>query len=59
MVRRLSFVLALLFVVVLLFWALLFGVSSSERGYARAVLPVEARTLPEPPGPQSPDMGQL
>jgi len=58
-VRRLSFVLALLFVVVLLFWAPLFGVSSSERGYARAVLPVEARALPEPPGPQSPDMGQL
>jgi peptidoglycan-N-acetylglucosamine deacetylase len=59
MARRISFVLALLLIVVIFFGPPLIGVPSSERGYARAVLPVEARTLPEPPGPQPPDMGHL
>ena len=55
MVRRISFVLALFFIVVLLsFLALLYG--SSERGFTRAILPV-AGTLPEPPDPRQPDMG--
>jgi len=60
MVRRISFVLELLFVVVLFsFWVPRFGVSSSDRGYVKAMLPVEARTLPELPGPQPPDTGRL
>ena len=59
-VRRISFVLALLFVVVLFFfWVPLFGVSSSDRRYVKAVLPVKARTLLELPGPQPPDTGRL
>ncbi len=58
MVRRISFVLALCFIMVLVFIVtLLYG--SSERGYARAVLPVEARTLPAPPHPAPPDMEQV
>ncbi|CAN5763948.1 hypothetical protein BH18ACT11_BH18ACT11_29630 [soil metagenome] len=58
MVRRISFVLALCFIMVLVFFgALLSG--SSESGYPRAVLPVEARTLPAPPHPAPPDMEQV
>jgi peptidoglycan-N-acetylglucosamine deacetylase len=58
MVRRISFVLALCFIMVLVFiGALLYG--SSESGNARAVLPVEARTLPAPPRPVPPEMDQV
>ena len=57
MVRRLSFVLTLLLIVVLFsFLAPLYG--SSERAYTRAVLP-EGGTLPEPPDLRQPDMGQV
>jgi len=60
MVRRVSFALALLFVVVLFsFGFLLHGVLSPDRGYAPAVLPVEARALPELPHPQPPDMERV
>jgi len=58
MVRRISFVLALCFIMVLVFiGALLYG--SSESGYPRAVLPVEASTLPAPPRPVPPEMDQV
>jgi peptidoglycan/xylan/chitin deacetylase (PgdA/CDA1 family) len=62
MVRRISFVFVLFLIVVLVFiGTLLYG--SSERGYARAVLPVEARTLPSPPNlptmAQQPDMERV
>ena len=58
MVRRISFVLALCFIMVLVFIVVqLYG--SLESGYARAVLPVEARTLPAPPRPVPPDMDQV
>src|ERR671912_2415164 len=57
MVRRLSFVLTLLLIVVLFsFLAPLYG--SSERGYARGVLPV-VESLPGPPDPRQPDMGRV
>jgi len=57
MVRRISFVLAFFFIVVLFsFWTPLYG--SSERVYTRAVLP-KAGTLPEPPDPRQPDMGRV
>src|ERR687898_506674 len=57
MVRRLSFVLTLLLIVVLFsFLAPLYG--SSERAYTRAVLP-EGGILPEPPDPRQPDMGRV
>jgi len=60
MMRRVSFALALLFVVVLFsFGFLLHGVLSPDRGYAPAVLPVEARSLPELPHPQPPDMERV
>ena len=59
-VRYILLVLALLFVVVVSsFGSPLYGIPSSQGGYARAVLPVEARTLPEPPHPRPPDMGQV
>ncbi len=58
MVRRISFVLALCLIMVLVFiGALLYG--SSESGYPRAVLPVEASTLPAPPRPVPPDRDQV
>src|ERR671912_681862 len=57
MVRRLSFVLTLLLIVVpFSFWVALYG--SSERVYTRAVLP-EAGIFPEPPDPSQPDMGRV
>src|ERR687898_850774 len=57
MVRRLSFVLTLLLIVVLFsFLAPHYG--SSERVYTRAVLP-EGGTLPEPPDLRQPDMAQV
>jgi peptidoglycan/xylan/chitin deacetylase (PgdA/CDA1 family) len=60
LVRRLSFVLVLFFVVaVFSFGVALSGVSFSEKGYARAVLPVEATILPAPPRPQPPDMADM
>src|SRR5215210_8201636 len=60
MIRRLSFVLALLLVVALFsFGAPLFGDSSSERGHTEAVLPVEARSLPEPPYQRTPDLREV
>ncbi len=57
MVRRISFVLALFFIVVLVSFLAPYG--SSERGYARVLLPVEAGALPDvpdPPDPRQPDM---
>jgi hypothetical protein len=62
MVRRISFVLALCFIMVLVFIGVqLYG--SLESGYARAVLPVEASTLPSPPNlptmVQQPDMERV
>jgi peptidoglycan/xylan/chitin deacetylase (PgdA/CDA1 family) len=57
MVRRISFVLALVLIVVLFsFWAPLYG--ASERVYTQAVLP-EAEILPEPPDPRQPDMERV
>ncbi len=57
MVRRISFVLALFFMVVLLtFLAQLY--SSSKRVYTRAVLP-QAEIFPEPSDPRQPDMGRV
>jgi len=59
MVRRLSFVLTLLLVVALFsFGSPLFGDSSSERGHTEAVLPVEARSLPDP-YQRAPDLSQV
>jgi len=55
MVRRLSFLLALCFIVMLLyFWTPLYG--SPEGGYTRVMSPVEAGTAPEPPDPRQPNM---
>jgi peptidoglycan-N-acetylglucosamine deacetylase len=60
MVRRLSFVSALLCVVALISQGMpLLGISYSHRGYARAVLPVEAGDLPALPHPQPPDMRRV
>jgi peptidoglycan/xylan/chitin deacetylase (PgdA/CDA1 family) len=60
MVRRLSFVSALLCVVALISQGMpLLGNSYSQRGYARAVLPVEAGDLPALPHPQPPDMRRV
>jgi len=60
MVRRLSFVLALLLVVALFsFGAPPFGGPSSERGNTKAVLSVEARSLPEAPYQRAPDLRQV
>jgi peptidoglycan-N-acetylglucosamine deacetylase len=57
MVRRLSFVLTLLLIVVIFsFLAPLYG--SSERVYTRAVLP-EGGTLPEPPDLRQSDLAQV
>ncbi len=57
MVRRISFVLALFFIVVLFsFLAPFYG--SSETGYTRGVLPV-AESLPGPPDLRQPDMGRV
>jgi peptidoglycan/xylan/chitin deacetylase (PgdA/CDA1 family) len=57
MVRRISFVLALFFIVMhFSFWAPLYG--SSEWVYTQAVLP-EAEILPGPPDPRQPDMGRV
>jgi peptidoglycan-N-acetylglucosamine deacetylase len=54
MVRRLSFLLALFFIVMLLFWTPLYG--SSVGGYTRVMSPIEAEAAPEPPDPRQPDM---
>jgi peptidoglycan/xylan/chitin deacetylase (PgdA/CDA1 family) len=54
--RRLGLALAL---VILVFGVFFYGGSSSERGYVRPASPVEARTLPEPPGPPPPDLGEV
>ncbi len=58
MVRRISFVVALFFLVVLVsFLAPPYG--SSEVGYARVMSPVEAGTLPDPPDPPDPRQPDL
>jgi peptidoglycan-N-acetylglucosamine deacetylase len=55
MVRRLSFLLALLFIIMLVFfWTPLYGPSEGE--YTRVMSPVEAGTAPEPPDQRQPDM---
>jgi peptidoglycan/xylan/chitin deacetylase (PgdA/CDA1 family) len=60
MVRRLSFVLALLLVVALFsFGSSLFGDSSYEAGYTKAVLPVEVGSLPEAPDQRAHDLRRV
>lgn len=56
MARRLGFALVL---VILLLGVFLYGGSSSELGYVRPASPVEAGTMPEPPGPSPPDLGEV
>ena len=56
MARRLGLALVL---VILVLGAFFFGGSSSELGYVPPVLPVEAGTMPEPPGPSPPDLGEV
>ena len=58
MARRLGFVLVLVLGFLLLDVPF-HGNQSSELGYVRSVSPVEAGTLPEPPGPRAPDMGRV
>ncbi len=59
MVRHVSFAFVLLFVGVLFFGTPRYGLSSPERGSARAVMPVETGTLPEPPRQVPTDMGRV
>jgi peptidoglycan-N-acetylglucosamine deacetylase len=54
MVRRLSFILVLLIVVLVSLWTSLYGSSESE--YARVLSPVVVGTAPEPPDREQPDM---
>ena len=54
MARRLGLVL-----VILVLGVFFYGGSSSDLGYVRPVSPVEAGTMPEPPGPSSPDLGEV
>ena len=56
MARRLGLALVLVILVLGVFF---YGGSSSELGYVRSVSPVEAGTMPEPPGPSSPDLGEV
>ena len=58
MARRLGFVLVLVLGFLLLDVPF-HGNQSSALGYVRSVSPVEAGTLPEPPGPRAPDMGRV
>jgi peptidoglycan/xylan/chitin deacetylase (PgdA/CDA1 family) len=60
--RRIALCIALCLALVLgllSFGAPFYGVPSSEGGYARAALPVEAGVLPDPPDPPPPDMGEV
>lgn len=57
MARRLAFVLAF-FLVFLVLGVPLYG-GSSEPGYVRTVSPVEARAMPELPGPSAQDMAEV
>jgi peptidoglycan-N-acetylglucosamine deacetylase len=56
--RRVAAVLALVLTFLLL-GVPFYGGSSSESGHVRSVASVEAGTLPEPPGPLPPDMGEV
>jgi peptidoglycan/xylan/chitin deacetylase (PgdA/CDA1 family) len=54
MARRFGLALVLVILVLGVFF---YGGSSSELGYVPRALPVEAGTMPEPPGPSPPDLG--
>ncbi len=56
MARRLGLALAL---VILMLGVFFYGGSSSELGHVRPASPVEAGAMPEPPGPSSPDLGEV
>ena len=55
-VRRFWLALMLVFLVLGVFF---YGGSSSELGYVRPASPVEAGTMPEPPRPSPPDLGEV
>jgi peptidoglycan/xylan/chitin deacetylase (PgdA/CDA1 family) len=61
--RRISFVIVLLLVVMLLSFGMMLSGSSSEKGDTPALVPVKARTLPNPPNmptlAQQPDMERV